>query len=285
MELVFSYDYVQVDLESRRLARELDAKPDTKFIAVGVDALIPGLIITHELESRELFFTGMDDEIYQEPGGIEKGSELVLIINNKTLEERDKIVSHYFDMGYEVSTIEPFLYVPGVKFPWETGEYVDIMGETSETNFSYGDLHDLSTKLVRDRLREDLKSVEKYKLIGISRGGFFPLVIIANELGKRPHGMGACSYNDKLHEQNELKVYQSIEPAEEGEIAVLIDELVDGGETMNHCKNVLEALGYTVMTYSLHLKPNASFLPDFAMQKVPREWITYDYEVKRSISN
>jgi len=285
MEQILTYDYMQVDLESRRLAHELEAKPDAKFVAVGVDALIPGLIVTHELEIPNLFFTGMDSEIYQEPLGLEKNSELVLIINNKTTDEKDKIVSHYTDRGYRVNTLEPFLHVPGVKFPWEISEYVDVLEDTSETDFSYWDLHHLSTQLVNWRLRDDLESVEKYKLVGISRGGFFPLAIIANEIGKRPYAIGAYSYNDKLREQDELVIYQSIESAEEGEVAVLIDELVDGGETMNHCKNVLERLGYEVMMYSLHLKPNANFLPDFAMQKVPGKWITYDYEIERPISN
>jgi hypothetical protein len=119
-------------------------------------------------------------------------------------------------------------------------------------------------------------------IIGISTGGLLPTRIIANRLGIR--NVDVISVNsygpDKQRGEVRLLVDKNFEHLR-GQDILIVDDLVDHGETMKYVISVIEEYNPSLVKTAVIYKKNQSlFKPDFYGQEAEHDqWITFSWEV------
>ena len=130
-------------------------------------------------------------------------------------------------------------------------------------------------------------SGKKFDLvIGIARGGIPVAMVVADRLGTRIDFINVKSYTD-VGERVKPRILSTITEDILGKRVLLVDDLVDGGDTMKTVTRYLHSEGpKTLKTAALFTKPWSSFHPDYSL-KVVDSWIVFPYErgeVRRSRS-
>jgi uncharacterized protein len=136
---------------------------------------------------------------------------------------------------------------------------------------AYGKLVEkLAKKISSSRTRYDL-------VIGIARGGMPVAMVIADRLGTKVDIVNVKSYTG-IAERLKPKILSTLTEDITGKKLLLVDDLVDGGETM---QTVIEFLGLEsptkVTTAVIFKKPWSEFEPDFFVQTVD-EWVVFPWE-------
>ena len=138
------------------------------------------------------------------------------------------------------------------------------------------------------KLAENVASSgKKYDLvIGIARGGIPVAMVVADRLGTRIDFLNVKSYTD-VGERIKPQILTTITEDIFGKRVLLVDDLVDGGDTMETVTRYLDSEGPKALkTAVLFTKPWSSFQPDYSLQVVDN-WIVFPYErgeVRRSRS-
>jgi uncharacterized protein len=130
-------------------------------------------------------------------------------------------------------------------------------------------------------------SGKKFDLvIGIARGGIPVAMVVADLLGISIDFLNVKSYTD-VGERVKPQILTTITEDISGKRVLLVDDLVDGGDTMETVTRYLHSEGpKTIKTAVLFTKPWSSFKPDYSLQVVDT-WIVFPYErgeVRRSRS-
>ena len=130
-----------------------------------------------------------------------------------------------------------------------------------------------------------VSSGEKFDLVvGIARGGMPVAMVVADTLGVKVDFLNVKSYTD-VGERGKPKILSTITEKIAGKKVLVVDDLVDGGATMESITEYLESLNpRSIRTAVLFTKPWSSFTPDFSL-KVVNSWIVFPYErgeVRRS---
>ena len=139
------------------------------------------------------------------------------------------------------------------------------------------------------KLAEDISSSSRRfdLVIGIARGGIPVAMVVADRLGTRIDFLNVKSYTD-VGERVKPRILTTITEDIFGKRVLVVDDLVDGGDTMETVTRYLQSEGPKVMkTAVLFTKPWSSFRPDYSLQVVD-SWIVFPYErgeVRRSISS
>ena len=144
-------------------------------------------------------------------------------------------------------------------------------------HISFGEVFDLSS-ILTEEIYNKIQGKD-YKLIGVTRGGLIPAVLISHGLGCHElFSAGVRSY--EYRNKSKLEIYQMPEgnALETGEVAVLIDDIVDTGDTLSTLKKEFETRGYKVLTAALHVKKQAGFQPDLYAVGNVGHWIIYPWE-------
>lgn len=135
----------------------------------------------------------------------------------------------------------------------------------------------LAENIVASRERFDL-------VIGIARGGMPVAMVVADTLGVRVDFLNVKSYTD-VGERVKPKILSTITENITGKRVLVVDDLVDGGATMECITEYLASMNpMSIRTAVLFTKPWSTFSPDFSL-KVVDNWIVFPYErgeVKRS---
>ena len=119
-------------------------------------------------------------------------------------------------------------------------------------------------------------------IIGISRGGLIPAVLLAHRLHiHKVSSFGASSYADDKTSPDELSFYGSL-PQEaldcEGSGWLVVDDLVDTGATMQHMHQLLPL----AKTACLLQNKQAPFLCDYYHRAKPHGiWIVFPWEFEK----
>ncbi len=145
---------------------------------------------------------------------------------------------------------------------------------------SFAEVMDLSSNLAKE-IYNEIEGRDS-KIFGLAKGGWIPAVFISRELGNRKlFSVGVRSYEGKT--KGELDIYQvpKEKALETGEIAVLIDDIVDTGDTLATMKKEFEIQGYKVITAALHVKKHTSFQPDLYAVNNVIDWIVYPWEIQK----
>lgn len=137
-----------------------------------------------------------------------------------------------------------------------------------------------------NRLAEDIASNEpRFDLvIGIARGGIPVAMVVADRLGTKIDFINVKSYTD-VEKREKPQILTTIIEDISGRRVLLVDDLVDRGDTMETISHYLSAQGpKSIKTAVLFTKPWSSFQPDYSLQVVD-SWIVFPYErgeVRRS---
>jgi len=147
-----------------------------------------------------------------------------------------------------------------------------MSGRVPKERMDYSDFTDAVDSLV-DTLPHDYQGV-----VSINRGGL-PLGVELSHSLQLPHGLvSAHSYDN--HEQSDLTWHGTLlDPMPEGAKVLLVDDIVDTGETMKAADAMVAEAGLEVETAALHVKPGRSFHPNFYVTETPN-WVVYPWEVE-----
>ncbi len=114
-------------------------------------------------------------------------------------------------------------------------------------------------------------------VIGIARGGIPVAMVISDRLGTRVDIVNVKSYTG-IAERLKPKILSTLTEDITGKKLLVVDDLVDGGETM---RTVVDFLGLEspakIATAVVFRKPWSKFNPDFFVETVD-EWIVFPWE-------
>ena len=133
----------------------------------------------------------------------------------------------------------------------------------------------LCSRIVRE-LKDRYPNTLDYEIVGLSRGGLIPSVIISNMLNiRKVYSIGLRTYADQEKASN-AEVYQVPDISSMQKI-LLIDDISDSGDSFISIKKMLE--NKDVVTASLFLKKRTKFIPDVYAKKAKDEsWIVFPWE-------
>ena len=109
-------------------------------------------------------------------------------------------------------------------------------------------------------------------IIGISRGGLVPAVILSEYKNSYIYSIGI-----KAQEQI---IYQNINKSELNNFKTiyLIDDICDSGRTFKYATKELNNLNYK--TIYLLYRPNNIYKPDYYAKEIKKDWIIFPWEMK-----
>ncbi len=124
------------------------------------------------------------------------------------------------------------------------------------------------------RLARKLLPADQWKgIIAVSRGGLVPAAILARELGIRNIDTICIASYDHNH-QKELKVIKGVD--HDGEGYVVVDDLVDTGETAKVIREMLPKARFV----TVFAKPAGKHLVDDFITEIPQDtWIEQPWDM------
>lgn len=151
--------------------------------------------------------------------------------------------------------------------------------EAAEKTFpvSWDELH-RDTKALAWRL---LDKAPFKGIVAITRGGLVPAGIIARELNIRLiETVSIASYEDKTR-SGEMNILKSFTPKDKGEGWLVIDDLVDTGETARLVRRMLPEAHFA----TIYAKPQGKPLVDTYITEVSQDtWIYFPWEFSKPIA-
>ena len=134
----------------------------------------------------------------------------------------------------------------------------------------YGRLVEKLAKLVAADGEVDL-------VIGIARGGVPVAMVVSDRLGAKVDFINVKSYGG-IETRGKPKILSTITEDIRGEQVLLVDDIVDQGDTMHTVLEYLRTKGPAgVKTAALFTKPWSSVRPDYSLGVV-ESWVVFPYE-------
>lgn len=130
-----------------------------------------------------------------------------------------------------------------------------------------------------DALAEKVRSQgEHYDLIiGIARGGIPVAMVVSDHLDVKLDIINVKSY-DGIAERNPPRILSTLTEAVKGKDVLLVDDLVDQGDTMQTVADFLRRQGPRMLkTAVLFKKPWSKTEPDYFLEVVEK-WIVFPWE-------
>lgn len=142
------------------------------------------------------------------------------------------------------------------------------------TNPTYDQMHNAAITMVREaRTLAWLDCI-----VAPARGGLMFGVIASHKLNIPVYPALYSSKKGNGDDKNHANVLPDV-----GDVKtiLLVDDIVDSGETLKEIVEHYEGLGYKVITAVFHYKEGAVFHPNLYYWRIPAdsEFITYPYEV------
>lgn len=143
-----------------------------------------------------------------------------------------------------------------------------------KTIVSWRKISNMCASIVQ-QLKDKYPNALDYNIIGLSRGGLVPSVIISNLLNiRKVYALGLRSYKDQ--QKTDAEIYQVPDLASMQKI-ILIDDISDTGESFKQISEML--VGKEVITVSLFLKDKTVFVPNIYAKKVKNDsWVVFPWE-------
>jgi len=120
---------------------------------------------------------------------------------------------------------------------------------------------------------------KKYDLVvGIARGGIPVAMVISDHLNVKVDFVNVKSYSD-IGKRVPPKILSTLTEGVQGKDILLVDDLVDQGDTLTLMKGYLaEQKPKTLETAVLFKKPWSKTQPDFFLEEVS-EWVVFPFEL------
>ncbi|OLS29144.1 MAG: Xanthine phosphoribosyltransferase [Candidatus Thorarchaeota archaeon AB_25] len=121
-------------------------------------------------------------------------------------------------------------------------------------------------------------------IVGIARGGWIPARILSDVLYTTSlQNIRIEYYTDVAAKGKEPKITQPLTGSMKNKSILLVDEVADTGDTLQHAIEHVNALGAkSVRSAVLHYKPTSIVKPDFFMVETT-SWTVYPWENRESI--
>ncbi len=122
------------------------------------------------------------------------------------------------------------------------------------------------------------KSAAKFDLIiGIARGGIPLAMVIGDKIGVRIDIINVKSYTG-VRQRSKPQILSTINSSIKGKRILLVDDLIEEGDTMRMIVGLLRKMGAAKITTAVMLtKPWSKFKPDFKVRQVDR-WVIFPWE-------
>jgi xanthine phosphoribosyltransferase len=148
------------------------------------------------------------------------------------------------------------------------------MGWHSNREFfvSWEELHRATRELARRQL-----PAEQYKgIIAVSRGGLVPAAIVSRELNLRVVDCVAVSSYDHTEQRDDLQVMKDVTATEDGEGFLVVDDLVDTGNTLKFLRERLPK----AKLVTVYAKPSGmEMVDDFVADLAQDTWIHFPWDM------
>ena len=148
------------------------------------------------------------------------------------------------------------------------------MGWHSNREFfvSWEELHRATRALARRQL-----PAEQYKgIIAVSRGGLVPAAIVARELNIRVVDCVAVSSYDHTEQRDDLQVMKDVTATTDGEGFLVVDDLVDTGNTLKFLRDRLPKAKFV----TVYAKPaGMELVDDFVADLAQDTWIHFPWDM------
>ncbi|HZW85409.1 MAG TPA: phosphoribosyltransferase [Nitrososphaerales archaeon] len=136
----------------------------------------------------------------------------------------------------------------------------------------YGNL----AEALAEKVRADGKSFDL--VVGIARGGIPVAMVVSDHLDVKVDFINVKSYSD-IGKRAPPKILSTLTESVAGKRVLLVDDLVDQGDTMTFVKAFLEGQKPgDLLTAVLFKKPWSKAEPDYFLETVP-EWIVFPFEL------
>jgi hypoxanthine phosphoribosyltransferase len=121
-------------------------------------------------------------------------------------------------------------------------------------------------------------------IVGIARGGWIPARILSDVLyANTLQNIRIEYYTDVGAKGKEPRITQPLTGSMEDKTMLLVDEVADTGDTLQHAINHVRDLGvHEVRSAVLHYKPTSVVKPDYYMVETT-SWTVYPWEIRASI--
>lgn len=145
---------------------------------------------------------------------------------------------------------------------------------------SWSDVQELVDKVCAEIILSD---IDISCIVGLSRGGLIPAVMIANQLGIREvYSYGLKSYNNEKSPES-IKTYQYFHPEYlHGQDILVIDDISDRGESLGYIKTKFESNSrdkLNIHTCTLTIKEHTDFIPTWFGSSIPNNcWVVFPWE-------
>lgn len=126
------------------------------------------------------------------------------------------------------------------------------------------------------KLAERLLPASQWKgILAVSRGGLFPAAVLSRELGIR-HVETVCISSYDHDDQGELKVLHAAQVENGGEGFIVVDDLVDTGNTARAIREMYPNARFV----TVFAKPQGASLVDDYVIDIPQEtWIEQPWDL------
>jgi len=121
-------------------------------------------------------------------------------------------------------------------------------------------------------------------IVGVARGGWIPARILSDVLyASTLQNIRIEYYSDVGAKGKEPRITQPLTGSMEKKNMLLVDEVVDSGDTLLHAIEHVKKLGVdAVRSAVLHYKPTSKVKPDYFMVETS-SWTVYPWETRESI--
>jgi len=119
-------------------------------------------------------------------------------------------------------------------------------------------------------------------IISVTRGGLFPALIIAQNLNiHMVDTICVKSYSDKQRQHVNI-IKNCINIDNKGDGWIVIDDLVDTGETLQHVKKLYPKALFGV----IYAKPKGKYITNLFVCEVPQDiWVVFPWDIKPNVMN
>ena len=146
-----------------------------------------------------------------------------------------------------------------------------------KTVLAYPSYHDIEKGCARLVYQLATMDDESQVIIGLSRGGLIPAVIMSHimDLPMIPVAYSSTSGNgDDLNHENHLIAVKEHN-------VLIVDDICDSGKTMAEVAAHYTAAGHIVTTAALYVKESSVIMPNEYWQCIPSDapWIIFPWEL------
>jgi uncharacterized protein len=136
----------------------------------------------------------------------------------------------------------------------------------------YGNLAEALAEKVRSR------GVKFDVVIGIARGGMPVAMVVSDHLGVGVDFINVKSY-EGIAQRSTPRILSTLSEGIGGKSILLVDDLVDQGDTMETVKSFLDGQNHRLLqTAVLFKKPWSKFEPDYYLEVVDK-WVVFPFEL------